>query len=72
MRYKIGVTTSQEYPVRVDKFLDGLIGVDASVEEIDMPFRELTEEETREIVPKLEPYEALLVRSGIFTSEILR
>lgn len=71
MKYKIGVTTSQEYPVRVDKFLNGLTGVDASVEEVDMPFRKLTDEETREIVPKLEPYEAILVRSGIFTAEIL-
>lgn len=60
MAYKIGVTTSPEYPVRIDKFLDGLAGSDVIVEEINMPFRELTREETTEIIPRLAPYVALL------------
>lgn len=71
MTYKIGVTFSQEYPVYVKSFCRGLNGT-YDVEEIEMPFRDLTKQEIDIIIPRLKPYDAILVRSGIFTSTILR
>lgn len=71
MKYKIGVTTSPEYPVIMDKVRSVFKNV-ALAEEIEMPFRQLSKSEVDSFAQILKPYDALLVRSGVFSSDILK
>lgn len=70
MKYRIGVTTSSEYPVKMDKVKNVFKNI-ATAEEIEMPFRQLSHSEIDRFAQILKPYDALLVRSGIFSYDIL-
>ena len=71
MKYKIGVTISPEYPVKMDKVRSVFEGI-AVAEEIDIPFRSLSNSEIEDFAQILRPYDALLVRSGVFSYELLK
>ena len=66
MKYKIGVTVSPEYPVKMDK-VKNVFKNTAITEQIEMPFRQLSNSEIDNFAQILRPYDALLVRSGIFS-----
>lgn len=69
-KYKIAVTQSDEYPVRTDCLTD-IFKNHATVDEVEMPFRTLDKGEKELYAKKLLPYDALLVRSGIFDEDLL-
>ena len=71
MKYKIGVTVSPEYPVKMDK-VKNVFKNTAITEQIEMPFRQLSNSEIDNFAQILRPYDALLVRSGIFSYDILK
>ncbi len=71
MKYKIGVTTSSEYPVKIN-IVKSVFKDIANIEEIDMPFRPLSSKEIDSFSQALKLYDALLVRSGIFSYELLK
>lgn len=68
--YKIAVTSSAEYPVRID-CLNDIFKDYATVDDIEMPFRTLNLTEIESFAKKLLPYDAILVRSGIFDENLL-
>lgn len=69
-KYKIAVTSSDEYPVRTDCVSD-IFKNFATVDEIKMPFRTLNKTEIESYEKKLLPYDAILVRSGVFDENLL-
>lgn len=71
MKYHVGVTVSPEYPVNMDK-VKAVLNNCALIDEIDMPFRPLSVTEAGCYIEKLKPYDALLVRSGILSADILK
>jgi D-3-phosphoglycerate dehydrogenase len=71
MKYKIAVTTSDVYPVRMDK-VEGVFKDSADIKEVQMPFRELNKAEIKEFKPKFEECDGILVRSGVFSEGLLQ
>lgn len=69
-KYRIAVTSSDEYPVRTD-CLSGIFENFATVDDIRMPFKKLDCNETDLFASMLMPYDAILVRSGIFEENLL-
>ena len=68
--YKVAVTSSDEYPVRTD-CLNDIFENFATVDDIKMPFKKLDWKETDTFTEILMPYDAILVRSGIFDENLL-
>lgn len=69
-KYQIAVTSSEEYPVRTDCLSD-IFENFATVDDIKMPFKKLDWKETNTFAEILMPYDAILVRSGIFDENLL-
>lgn len=69
-KYQIAVTSSEEYPVRTDCLRD-IFENFATVDDIKMPFKKLDWKETNTFAEILMPYDAILVRSGIFDENLL-
>ena len=70
-KYQVAVTSSNEYPVRTDCLSD-IFKNFATVDNIKMPFKKLDCTETDLFVKMLMPYDAILVRSGIFDETLLK
>lgn len=69
-KFKVAVTSSVNFPVKIEivrKILDGF----ADIIEEEMPFRKLSNKEVEEFGNRLSNYDAILVRSGIFTEKLL-
>lgn len=69
--YRVGITSSSDFPVRVD-IAERVLGDIAQVVNEDMPFRSLSPEEEGYYGERLVGYDGLLVRSGVFSENLLK
>lgn len=70
-QYRVGVTSSDDFPVRIDIVREALDGL-AEVANESMPFRPLSPQEEEDFGERLASYDGLLVRSGIFSETLLK
>ncbi len=69
--YRVAVTSSSDFPVRIDIAEKALSGIAQVVNE-DMPFRSLSPEEEAQYGERLADYDGLLVRAGVFSEGVLK
>ena len=69
--YRVAVTSSSDFPVRVD-IAEKVLSDIAQVVNEDMPFRSLSPEEEAYYGERLAGYDGLLVRAGVFSENLLK